>query len=361
MIFFLFTVALVKAQINSKGFSGDTRSVAFRDSQLQRLISAAEDTGKVQLLGSIAFSYAFLNSDSSVAYSSQALALSKKINYTVGEIYSLQGLCRSYSLLGKFAKALDFGMKGLSLAESTKDSSLIAGMYGNLMNCYLQQDDYIQALKFGRMAELFSRSATTDPGGRMGILGILGAVYQNTGQLDSGLYYCLKAYQTNIQLDLKWGGVYRHIGDIYFKKGLIDSAMYYYRNGIPVVEQSLIFIDLVDIYYGMSRVFETAGKTDSSIYYAQKSIVETVPLSYPEGKLRAASQLAHLYDLKNLRDSTIKYLKLSSSLREQLFSREKTREAQNIAFNEQIHQQELQQKLNRTNCNTITVCVYTYW
>ena len=348
-IFFLLLLSLLSvwkanAQITAEGFKEYYRSPQYRDSLKQKLIYAGEDSSKAELLGRIAFSYSFLNSDSAVYYEREALELSKKINYKIGEEYSLQGLCFSLSLSGNFAGALDFGMKALSLSETMKDTALITGAYGTLMNSYVQQDDYKQALKYGLKAELFSRSSKVDLGARTGIVGILGEAYQNSGQLDSGLYYCLKAQQLNLKLNLKWGGIYLHLGDIYFKKGVTDSAMYYYRTGLPIAEYSRVYIDVVDIYYGMSKVFELVGKIDSSVYYAQKSIVEESILSYPEGKLRAATQLAHLYDIKGLRDSTIKYLKLSFALRENLFSREKTREAQNFAFNEQIHQQELQQK-----------------
>jgi lysyl-tRNA synthetase class II len=48
-----------------------------------------------------------------------------------------------------------------------------------------------------------------------------------------------------------------------------------------------------------------------------------------------------------MKDSTIKYLQLSIALREKLFNREKTREAQSYAFNDQIHQQELKQKIEQ--------------
>src|SRR5665213_1722900 len=63
--------------------------------------------------------------------------------------------------------------------------------------------------------------------------------------------------------------------------------------------------------------------------------------------MRSATQLAHIYEQKGMKDSTIKYLQLSIALREKLFNREKTREAQSYAFNEQIHQQELQQKIEQ--------------
>ncbi|HEU5365017.1 MAG TPA: ATP-binding protein, partial [Hanamia sp.] len=92
---------------------------------------------------------------------------------------------------------------------------------------------------------------------------------------------------------------------------------------------------------------ESTNQIDSSVYFAQKSIIQKGIKSYPEGEMKAATQLAHIYEQKGMKDSTIKYLQLSIALREKLFNREKTREAQSYAFNEQIHQQELKQKIEQ--------------
>jgi flagellar biosynthesis/type III secretory pathway M-ring protein FliF/YscJ len=46
--------------------------------------------------------------------------------------------------------------------------------------------------------------------------------------------------------------------------------------------------------------------------------------------------------LKNKKDSVIKYLELSIALNDSLFNKEKTRTIQNLTFNEQLQQQEIE-------------------
>jgi len=179
------------------------------------------------------------------------------------------------------------------------------------------------------------------------VLGTLTSIYERSNRLDSALHYAGKAYE----LVKDWSGLYLNLGNIYAKLDQKDTALYYYRRGIPLAAQSLIYIDLVDIYNKMSSLFESMDNKDSSIYYANKSITQEGVLTYPEGRLRALLQLARLYESEGLKDSTIKYLKLSAALHEKLFNREKTRETQNLAFNEKLHQQQLaatsQQEKNR--------------
>jgi len=315
----------------------------YRDSLKHELSQTKVDTSKVDLLGYIGWSFVFLDEDSAANYGREGLEIAKQINYKTGEANCLDLLSFSLSLNGNFIGALDFGFKNLSLAENLKDTILIATANSTLMTCYLEQDDYEQTLKYGLQAELFSKSPKVDTRTRAIILGLLGSAYEKLNQPDSALYYGLKSYA----LTKEWSGIYLTLGNIYADKGMNAQALEYYRKGIPVAEKSAVYIDLVDIYNGMSKIFESTNQIDSSVYYAQKSIKQKGVQSYPEGELRAATQLAHIYNQKGMKDSTIKYLQLSIALREKLFSREKTREAQSYAFNEQIHQQELQQKIEQ--------------
>ena len=315
----------------------------YQDSLMHQLSLDKVGPSKVDLIYKIGWSFVFLDEVSAANYGRQGLELAKQINYKTGEANCLDLLSFSLSLNGDFLNALDFGMKGLSLAESLKDTILIANANNTLITCYLQQDNYEQALKYGLRAELFSKSSKVDTGTKAIILGLVGSLYEKIHQPDSALYYGLKSYK----LDQEWSGIYLTLGNIYADKGMNELALEYYRKGIPVAEKSSVYIDLVDIYNGMSKIFETTKQIDSSVYFAQKSIIQKGVQSYPEGELRAATQLAHIYDLKGMKDNTIKYLKLSITLREKLFSREKTREVQSFAFNEQIHQQELKQKIEQ--------------
>jgi signal transduction histidine kinase len=77
-------------------------------------------------------------------------------------------------------------------------------------------------------------------------------------------------------------------------------------------------------------------------------------LSYSEGRIRAVAHLANLYESLGQKDSTLKYYKMSLQLNEKMFDREKIREAQSLAFNEKIHQQELKEQ-NEKEQNRIKI------
>jgi len=306
----------------------------------QQLSTAKDDTTKINLLWNIAFTYAFVHQDTAIIYANKGLELAKKTGYKVGEANCLNTLGMSLTGLGNYPAALQYSFDFLSISETLRDTSLIVRAYELLAICYREQEDYTEALKYSHKAEALSRNAHVTLLGfnmRPFTLGTLSSIYERINRLDSALYYGQESYK----LEKGWSGLYLKLGTIYFKLGQKDTALYYYRKGIPLAEKSLIYIDLVDIYNKMSEVFESAGNKDSSVYYAKKSIVQQGVLTYPEGRLRAATQLANLYESQGLKDSAIKYLKLSADLRGKMFDREKTREAQALAFNDKLHQQEL--------------------
>ena len=332
-----------------------------RDSIKLRLANSKDDTTKVNLLLAIADSYVFINGDSTVNYAKEGLSLAKKINYKNGEARCLDILCFSLSILGNFTSALHFGMEGLSLSEELEDTIFLTSINNSLMICYREQEDYKKALKYGYKAVTLLKADKVGIKTKAVVLGEISSVYERTNQLDSALYYGLESYE----LTKTGSGVLLTLGNIYAKKGLPDLALDFYRKGIPVATQSFVYIDLVEIYNGISKIFESTGNIDSSVYYAHKAIIQEGVLTYPEGQLRASSQLAHLYELKGVSDSTIKYLKLTVALREKLFNREKTREAQSLAFNEQIHQQELaaqhEQEQNRISMYALIIIVLIFF
>jgi C4-dicarboxylate-specific signal transduction histidine kinase len=65
-------------------------------------------------------------------------------------------------------------------------------------------------------------------------------------------------------------------------------------------------------------------------------------ISFQRGAFDAINILVKDYKLKNQNDSTIKYLELSIALNDSLFNKEKTRAIQNLTFNEQLQQQEVE-------------------
>ena len=317
----------------------------------QQINLAKEDTAKVKLLLELSSQYTFILNDSSILYTEQAIELSRKINDKKGEIAGLGKMTGAYSIQGDFTKGLYYGFQNLECSKKLQDSALISFAHIYLLICYLEQEDYKEALKYGYQALNASKkmSLSTELGFSLGFLGF---VYEKMNQLDSALYYSERSFE----IMKSWPGMYLVVGNVYAKQQKYDLGLKYYKQGLQIVKDGNHNIDVIDICNKLSILYENKGKRDSAIYYAHQSLQTEGIHFYPGGELLAKQQLAHLYELASIKDSTIYYLKAAEALRSKLFDRQKAREVQSIAFNKTIEEQKFAtQKRENQNKTRTTV------
>ena len=307
------------------------------DSLKRQLAYAKEDTSKVFLLLQISYTYTWSYADTSIIYAVQALDLAQKLN-DEGGIASAQGqMSRALTTLGNYPLALDYAFKALAWIEKYGSNGNISFANIDIAMCYREQGDYNSSLVYCRKSLAISDTIQSANFRHASIWSIVGSVYEKNNQPDSAILYGKKAYG----LKNDWSGILYVLGSAYSKKNNNDSAMFYYRAGLPVAVKNHTEKDLIDIYNGIAIIKKVQGDTDSAAWYAKKALAEKVGRTYPLGLLRSANMLADLYQSQNKDDSTLKYLRVSISLKDSLFNREKTIAIQNLAFKEQEKQKEI--------------------
>jgi len=350
-LFFLLPLFLLSALLPGQ------EQERFQDSIRQLLVKTSDPLSRLDLLKLLSGSYVYLYNDSAAYYAQQAWELALQLDDKREQVECASLLCFSLTLYGNYPAALDFGLRSLGLAEELRDSSLLMKVHSNLMISYGLQQDYQEALKHGHRTISYSQSQNVGSGYRGVQYGLKGNIFYEMDQPDSALYYHLISFGMGKQ----WSGIYLALGKDYVKRQQYDSALFYLRAGIPVAIRNRVYIDLAGSYNEMSKVFESTGNLDSSVYYAQQSILQKGIRSFPEWELRAYNQLAHVYDRAGVKDSTIKYLKMAADLKEKLFDREKTREAQSMIFNEQLHRKDIeaqqQQAKNRSRVTILALSI----
>lgn len=325
LIFLLFAVIKTRGQNR------------YADSITEKIKSAKEDTAKVRLLYGLAYHYIWSSADSSLLFGQRALQLSQKINDQTGIAHSQQTLCRAFTTIGNYPQALNYGFKAQAFYKKIKDTLDIIRSDSDIGLCYREEGNYKIALSYFSNAFMLSKLFHISKTRMNNLYGMISSVYEKSNQLDSALYYAQKAHK----VDTQWSGLLYVLGSIYTKKGDNELAVQYFKKTVSVAEKTHAQIDIVDSYNGMARVYINEGKTDSAIYYVRKAIGQKWGKSYPKAILESSALLAGIYERKKISDSTLKYLKLTITLKDSLFSRQKEREIQNIAFNDQLSQQEL--------------------
>jgi len=160
--------------------------------------------------------------------------------------------------------------------------------------------------------------------------------------LDSASYFTQKSIdKKELFNNSEWNFPVYLFATIQNMKGHYIPALENYRRALPLAVQNGFYHDTLQIFSGMSTLFKNMKTTDSAIHYAQIVVDSRNPELETKNLLEAITNLADLYKIKGNKDSALKYVEISYSLKDSIFSREKDREIQNIAFSEKLKQQEL--------------------
>lgn len=309
------------------------------DSLKKVLHEQKEDTNKVKLLYNLSFSYvAGSYADTALLYAQQALDLAEKINDEPGIFWSEITLCESWAVLGNHALALEHSFRALALAEKLRDTLKLCYGNGNLASCYYHIGDYHASIRYAREVLKIIDSAD-----KYWMEIQISKAFHSLGEPDSAILYAKRAYEMIKVTDFIYAKsvISPVLGNAYAGKADYESALLYYRMGIPLSVKSHTETHLIDNYYGIASTYKSEGNPDSALWYCKKIVNEKISKSYPTGLLKAASLLTDIYESKNDPDSTLKYLKMAIAIKDSLSNRQKTIAVQNLIYKEQEKQKEI--------------------
>jgi two-component system sensor histidine kinase UhpB len=325
-------------------FIADGQNLNNIDSLKKLLESQKNDTNKVKLLYTLSFAYdAGSYADTALIYSEQALELAEKLNDEPGIFWSAITYGEALAVLGNYPLALEYNLKALNLAKKLKDPIKLCFGNGGLSSCYYNMGEYNTSIKY--MQEVLRIMDSTNVFKDKSFMWTqLSKSYYELGQPDSALLYAKKAYEMirDSQNTYRSSLISPVLGNAFSAKAVYDSALLYYQMGIPFSLKGRAQTHLIDNYYGIARVYKSTGNLDSAIWYAERIITEKVIKTYPHGLLKAANMLADIYKSKNIPDSALKYLNVAITIKDSLFSRQKTIAVQNLIYKEQEKQKEIE-------------------
>jgi two-component system NtrC family sensor kinase len=319
------------------------------DSLKLLLKNSREDTARVMVLATMSFNYTFVNADSGMIYGQEGINLANKLNYKEGEAAAMLSYGWALWIFGSYDKAAEFALKSLHLYEDLKNYESVISANNLLTNIYRDAKDYIGALKFSNEAirifdslHFSNKSNLNVTASSETIYTIRATIFLLTGNIDSAGYY-MKIDDSKNQPDfIKTNsfplGV---LGMIEVRRGNYEQALVYFKTAMSIAIK-IKKIDILDIYNAIAELYLLTGKVDSSIYYGKEVLNKWQYTSYKRAVLFAINILSRCYKIKNMNDSTIKYLELGISLNDSLYNQEKLRSMQNLNFNEQLQKREIE-------------------
>jgi two-component system NtrC family sensor kinase len=313
------------------------------DSLKKALVAEKDNKSRVFTLESLSYAYLSSHPDTALKYALQGLQLAQQIKYAKGEIACTNALGNVYFNIGEYPKALEKYLQYLEMKEKAEDRSNIAIAYFNLANVYTETNDYRHALMYLMKAKKADEIAK-DTAAILYDWYSLGSVYLRMNNADSALYNLNQSHQLAVKINDKnmLGAILNTFGELYlFKKDTLQARKYY-KLSIPYVVAVGDNDVLTANYFGIAKTFYKKGLIDSAVYYSGKAMSVAKKGPFPKHILELSTFLTDVFSKKKQFDSAFYYQQLSTKMKDSLFNIEQMKKVQNMNFEEQQRQQSIE-------------------
>jgi tetratricopeptide (TPR) repeat protein len=314
-----------------------------RDSIKHLLESDSHDTSRVLHLADLSYTYLESNPDTTMLLALKALSLAHRIGYEKGIAVSLNRIGNSYDYLGNYPKAMEAYLQALKINDKIGNLDGKQRNTGNIGFVYLLQEDYRQALNYSFKGKALAEQINNQFNACYSI-GQIAEAYYHLGIFDSARLYAQMEYDlaSKIKFWLVMGRSLHTLGRIHFATDQYPLALEYYRLSISGSKEAKSEYNLSRTFIDMAKVFEKLNQTDSILFYANQSLMLAQQKGFIKEAKIAAEFLSAYYHSKKNADSTLFYFGIAKAANDSLFSQQKQRQLQSLAFDEKLRQQELQ-------------------
>ncbi|MCA8830330.1 tetratricopeptide repeat protein [Hymenobacter pini] len=332
------------------GFSAKAQSPQTRPLQ-HRLAAATSDTARVLLLADLAATYRYSRFDSLQEYAQRGLALARQIGYPKGESRNLARLAILPGERGNLPQALRLDLQALHLAQASHDAEGTARLLNQTGLLYFALDDYRLSLRYYYQAlRLYQATAAPDTSQLVSVLTNLGASYEGLHKYDSAAFFLNKAWSLTVHSRSVhrscWGNpapyVLRELGLLQQAQGHPEAALSFYRRSARAALPENDRRSASRTFQYMAELFQDRHQTDSSIYYAQKSLALAQTLPFMLGVARNNKLLTEAFETLHRPDSTLRYLRAMLVAQDSLYNPRRIKQLDALEFAEQQRLQELE-------------------
>lgn len=263
--------------------------------------------------------------DKSIELSSNALELSKKINYRSGEAFASLNLAVANDIQGNSEVAIRYFQRAIRLYQLENDQENLSYCYSQIGVCYFSQYQYENADYYYRKAIRLCR--------KLGLEIDLADVLVNQGitftyqnkpeKAEENFKQAIKLYHKNAYPE-GLGGAYNSLAKIHYDRKDFTKAIDYFERSIANFEKYDNYYNLTSAYGGLANCYIDLKDYRKAEEYALKSLKIAQETGATEREVFTHETLSRIYfalgDFKRAYESLNNYTILSDSI----FTREKS-------------------------------------
>lgn len=324
------------------------------DSLHQVLKNASNDTLRMDAYTQLVYHYSGIDQDSALYYITLGIPIAQKLQLRLNEAAFLQmwGFLIAWT---RYQQSFELLTSALKIAEDQNSEKnvwhlppgqtphiarlielgwihlALSHLHGNTGSVDKKRSSALLAMRFAELARDTILLKQSYYG--------LGESYYALNKMDSALIYQMEALGLVTKASTADDGwILYAIGLIHLKNGKFELAKANLRKGLNILDSYNSVAGIGDASLGLSELYHILEKSDSCRLYADKAVQALKKQGKTMGLAIAYNTLSSAYALQGNADSAFTYFKLSSRLRDSLYSIEKKDllAYQNTGFDEQI-------------------------
>ena len=357
--FLKFLVSILCVSLWSQVFAQEN---AYRDSLLQELQHASEDTNKVYLLDRIAETYQRTDTNQFFQYVAEYRKLAEKLHFNVGIAMSyfrtgnfqlnykedfpkaledlekaryfisttnrkrlnaimFQSIGLVYERSGDYQKALEYYIKSVEIHEAINGKRDMGVTYNAIGVVYFYMKQYEKATDYYKQA-LDIWEELNDPIEASYSYNNLGIICRKQGEYEKAMEYYSQSLDIKTQVNDRKGMAYTlgNIGLIHTDQGNYAQALVFHRKALKIIRELGSYLGVSRYLGNIAYNYSEMGEHDSAIVYAKQGLAAAKEKNITEGKKTVYGILAYSsYDLGKS-DDAFKYMELYMKTKDTLIN-----------------------------------------
>jgi len=287
-------------------------------------------------------------------YSNAIEFLSKSFEYyeilkqSSGIASSSNNLGSVYRRIGNYEKAAESYFRALKIFESSDTRTYLARIHQNLANLYSDQKDYNKALRFSENAlKLYEERGETKR--KAYLLGNIAGIFLELGRIDTAFAIQQQSYKIFEELNDQLGiaSSLDNIGVLYSLKGEYNLASEAHKSAIVIMNELDRNENQASMYSNLAHALTMMEKYPEAYEMLMKGLEISSEQGALEDKLKNYKRLYELFEKQKEFNTSLKYFKQYSELKDSLFNKDKIQQIAQIEESYEIDKREKENELLR--------------
>lgn len=268
-----------------------------------------------------------------VFYLNKALQGFIELNEPLSQAAVLNNMGMHYAVIGNYPQAIENHLKALKINEDAANDAGLLWTYMEIASLYTTEKAYNLAIDY------INKSLTigiklNDNSMLSSNYALMGDNYFNQAKYPEAL----ANYKKSLEYSLKTGEkfmlemAYKRIGDVYENEKKYDSAYISYSEALKIIDDLDNPRLLSELNSSFAQLYYDNCELDKSIAYGTKAYTLASQLNYPDIIGSSSDILYKVFKKKKDAESALKYLEISKSVNDSLFTSEKRHEIENLTY-----------------------------